>query len=320
MGAGGSLMETMVTAPPALPPPSGRPPEINLAPRDVEALADELVAYQALFAPLFQRAEQRHWALLYLQGQMLDLERKSIEPMALALEGGDVQAMQQFISQGAWDAEAVLQRHQELVAQTLGDADTGVLIVDGCDFAKQGTHSVGVARQWCGALGKVATCQASVVAGYASARGYTLVDRRLYLPERWFTAEYATRRQRCGVPPPWRWARWPRCCRPRPGRASRSKRGPRGRWRRSSRSCGRSPCATDGRDQRSGWCCGAVWTRRPSSRPTCPTPRPTRPRQRWCGCAGCAGRRRAPLRKARARSAWTTTRCAAGWAGTITSP
>ena len=194
-------METMVTAPPALPPPSGRPPEINLAPRDVEALADELVAYQALFAPLFQRAEQRHWALLYLQGQMLDLERKSIEPMALALEGGDVQAMQQFISQGAWDAEAVLQRHQELVAQTLGDADTGVLIVDGCDFAKQGTHSVGVARQWCGALGKVATCQASVVAGYASARGYTLVDRRLYLPERWFTAEYATRRQRCGVPP-----------------------------------------------------------------------------------------------------------------------
>jgi SRSO17 transposase len=194
-------METMVTAPPALPPPSGRPPEINLAPRDVEALADELVAYQALFAPLFQRAEQRHWALLYLQGQMLDLERKSIEPMALALEGGDVQAMQQFISQGAWDAEAVLQRHQELVAQTLGDADTGVLIVDGCDFAKQGTHSVGVARQWCGALGKVANCQASVVAGYASARGYTLVDRRLYLPERWFTAEYATRRQRCGVPP-----------------------------------------------------------------------------------------------------------------------
>ena len=77
--------ETIVTASPALPPPSGRPPEINLAPRDVAALADELVAYQALFAPLFQRAEQRHWALQYLQGQLLDLERKSIEPMALAL-------------------------------------------------------------------------------------------------------------------------------------------------------------------------------------------------------------------------------------------
>jgi SRSO17 transposase len=75
-----------------------------------------------------------------------------------------------------------------------------VLIVAGCDFPKQGRESVGVARQWCGALGKVANCQASVVAGYASARGYTLVDRRLYLPALWFGADYRPRRQRCGVP------------------------------------------------------------------------------------------------------------------------
>ncbi len=71
-----------------VPPPSARPPDHNLAPRDVEALADELVAYHAHFAPLFQRSEQRSWALAYLQGQLLDLDRKSIEPMALALEGG----------------------------------------------------------------------------------------------------------------------------------------------------------------------------------------------------------------------------------------
>ena len=58
-----------------------------------------------------------------------------------------------------------------------------------------------MARQWCGALGKVANCQASVVACYASCHGYTLVDRRLYLPEKWFTADYAARRARCGVPP-----------------------------------------------------------------------------------------------------------------------
>ena len=86
------------------PPPSGLPPTGNLAPRDVETLADALLAYHAEFAPLFRRAEQRHWALQYLQGQLLDLERKSIEPMALALADGDVQAMQQFISVGAWDA------------------------------------------------------------------------------------------------------------------------------------------------------------------------------------------------------------------------
>lgn len=181
-------------------PPSGRPPEMNLVPRDVEELAAELMAYHATFAPLFVREEQRHWALKYLQGQMLGIERKSIEPMALALEGGDVQAMQQFISAGAWDDEAILQAHQRLVAETLGDPDTGVLIIDGCDFPKKGQHSVGVARQYCGPLGKVANCQASVLACYASHCGYTLVDRRLYMPQKWFGDDYAQRRDRCGVP------------------------------------------------------------------------------------------------------------------------
>jgi SRSO17 transposase len=138
--------------------------------------------------------------LTYLHGQLLDLERKSIEPMALAHPAGNVQAMQQFISLGAWDDAAVLKAHQQLVADTLGDADSGVLIIDGCDFPKQGTYSVGVARQWCGALGKVANCQASVVACYASQHGYTLVDRQLYLPEKWFTPAYQRRRERCGVP------------------------------------------------------------------------------------------------------------------------
>jgi SRSO17 transposase len=190
----------MISAGSVVPPPSGRPPEHNLAPRDVEALADELVTYHAHFAPLFQRSEQRKWALAYLQGQLLELERKSIEPMALALEGGDVQGMQQFISVGPWDDERVLERHQQLVADTLADAETGVLILDGCDFPKQGSYSVGVARQWCGALGKVTNCQASVVACYASKHGYTLVDRRLYLHKSWFTPEYRSRWERCGIP------------------------------------------------------------------------------------------------------------------------
>jgi SRSO17 transposase len=182
------------------PPPSGQPPIINLAPRDVTALADELLAYHALFAPLFLREEQRHCALTYLHGQLLDLERKSIEPMALAHPDGNVQALQQFISLGAWDDQIVLKHHQQLVADTLGDQDSGVLIIDGCDFPKQGTHSVGVARQWCGALGKVANCQASVLACYASQHGYTLVEHRLYMPKPWFTSAYQDRREKCGVP------------------------------------------------------------------------------------------------------------------------
>jgi SRSO17 transposase len=182
------------------PPPSAQPPIINLAPRDVEALANELLAYQALFAHHFLRSEQRHWALAYLQGQLTDLDRKSIEPMALAHEDGNVQALQQFISLGAWEDAALLKTHRTLVADTLGDLESGVLILDGCDFPKQGNHSVGVARQWCGALGKVANCQASVVAAYASQHGYTLVERELYMPEKWFSPAYQDRRENCGVP------------------------------------------------------------------------------------------------------------------------
>jgi len=193
-------MRTIRNAGSIMPPPSGRPPELTLVPSDVDALAQDILAYYAEFAPLFRRAEQRHWALAYLQGQLLHLERKSIEPMALALQGGNVQAMQQFISQGAWDADLLLEHHQLLVAQTLGDSASGVLILDGCDFPKQGKHSVGVARQWCGPLGKVANCQASVVACYASHRGYTLIDRRLFLPEAWFDENHRQLRTECAVP------------------------------------------------------------------------------------------------------------------------
>jgi len=185
---------------PFVAPPSAQPPTPNLVPHDVERLADDLVAYHARFAPLFQRSEQRRAALLYLHGQLLDLERKTIEPLAHAVVGGDVQALQQFIGQSPWDAEAVLHAHQAYVGETLGDAEEGAFIIDGCDVPKQGTESVGVARQWCGPLGKRANGQSGVVVCDASPRGYTLVDRRLYLPAPWFTPAYAGRRARCGVP------------------------------------------------------------------------------------------------------------------------
>lgn len=130
---------------------------------------------------------------------MLELERKSIEPMAQALEGGNIQALQQFISAGAWSDTEVLQVHQAEVATTLGRPD-GVLILDGCDFPKQGDDSVGVARQHCGPLGKIANCQASVVLAYVSELGHTLLDRRLYLPKEWFDPAHQERWHRCGIP------------------------------------------------------------------------------------------------------------------------
>jgi len=172
---------------------------------DLDDFLDELAAYQAHYAPFF-RPDQRPWAGLYLRGLLTaDVARKNIEAMVLRLCGAgpeadnQVRAAQYFISDGKWDDAAVLAAHQRLVDATLGD-DDGVVILDGSDVPKQGTHSVGVIRQWCGATGKRDNCQAGVYLGYASRQGYTLLDRRLYLPEVWFTDAYRARWVACGIP------------------------------------------------------------------------------------------------------------------------
>src|SRR4029453_15020889 len=183
-------------------PPRGKQPSGDLAARGLETMAEELVSYHAQFHDLFQRREQREWSAFYLRGQLADLERKTVEPMVLALHGPDlaaVRAGQQFLGEGAWADAPILVRHQRLVAESLGEPD-GVVIFDGSGFPKQGTHSVGVAPQYCGALGKIANCQQGVFAAYASRRGYTFLDRRLYMPEEWFDDAHAPLRQRYGVP------------------------------------------------------------------------------------------------------------------------
>jgi len=178
-------------------------PAMELTPQAIDHLVEELREYHAIYSPLFQRREQREWAQKYLHGLLLELPRKSVEPMVLALEGPQAQAvrtMQLFLSEGTWEDEALLHRHWQEVNQTLGEAD-GVLTLDGSDFLKQGQESVGVKRQYCGEVGKRANCQAGVYLGYASRQGYTLLDRRLYLPREWVEEEaYAARRRKCGVP------------------------------------------------------------------------------------------------------------------------
>jgi SRSO17 transposase len=193
----------VISAPILETPPSGQQPTRNLAPRDAAHLAEALVAYHSAYADVYKRREQRACAEFYLQGQLSDLERKTVEPMVLTLKGPDesaVRAVQQFLGEGTWDDAALLARREQLVAQDLGQAD-GVLICDGSGFPKQGAYSVGVARQYCGAVGKIANCQHGVFVAYASSRGYTFVDRRLYMPEAWFSEAYAEKRARCGVPP-----------------------------------------------------------------------------------------------------------------------
>ncbi len=182
------------------------PVVLTLTAQDLADVGEELAAYHAHFAPLFQRREQRAWAQVYLRGLLLaDVPRKNVEAMALRLLGAGphaartVRALQQFISEGAWDDAALLAAHQQVVEQTLGE-DDGVLIIDGSDVPKQGRHSVGVARQWCGATGKTDNCQAGVYLGYASRRGYTLLDRRLYLHASWFAEDHQELWRACAIP------------------------------------------------------------------------------------------------------------------------
>jgi SRSO17 transposase len=105
--------------------------------------------------------------------------------------------LQLFVGAGGWDDRAVLGELHRHAAEAVGDA-AGVFILDGSAFPKKGDASCGVARQWCGRLGKVDNCQAGVFLAYAAPRGVALLDARLYLPPDW--AADADRRARTGVP------------------------------------------------------------------------------------------------------------------------
>jgi SRSO17 transposase len=148
------------------------------------------------FVAALRSAEQRTNARHYVQGLLSDLPSKDAESIA-SLHDRDRQGLQKFIGQADWDDRPLLDELTQQVAAALGDAD-GVLVFDPSAFAKKGTESVGVQRQWCGRLGKVDNCQVGVYLGYVSRREHALVDVRLYLPKEWATDR--KRRNKAGVP------------------------------------------------------------------------------------------------------------------------
>lgn len=174
-------------------------PKYALEARDVDGFMEELKGFHQEFSDCFSRQEPRENFFRYMVGQFSQLERKSIEPIALQVEGGKVRAMQFFVSDALWDEEKIRSKYRRLVKEDLGD-ETGVLIFDETSFVKKGNDSAGVARQYCGTLGKVENCQVGVFAAYASRHGYCLLDGRLFVPEKWFTTEYDTRRIKCRFP------------------------------------------------------------------------------------------------------------------------
>jgi SRSO17 transposase len=174
-------------------------PQFDVASRDVAGFFDELRDFHAAFRECFGRSEPREHFWRYMVGQFSTLTRKSIEPIAVQTAASSVRAMQRWMSDVPWNDAQMLATYHQLVANDMGEPD-GVLIVDETGFPKKGQDSVGVARQYCGALGKVENCQVGVFAAYASRQGYALVDKRLFLPEPWFTAAYTPRRIQCAVP------------------------------------------------------------------------------------------------------------------------
>jgi SRSO17 transposase len=173
-------------------------PECNLTEQDIEQFLEEMTSYIEMFEPAFQRAEQLEWSKAYLRGLLGDTLRKNVERMALDW-GDKARSMQHFIGQSPWKPEPVIAIHQGLVAETLGEAD-GVALIDESGVVKQGEDSVGVAAQYCGSVGKVANSQVGVYLGYASRKGYSLIEGQLFMPESWFDEEHAGKRMACGVP------------------------------------------------------------------------------------------------------------------------
>ena len=162
-------------------------------PDEMDRYATEFEAFHARFARFFGRRERRETARQYLRGLLAQVQRKNCWQMAEAVGEANPQPMQRLLYSTPWDADQVRDELQGFVVERFGEAD-GIGIVDETGFLKKGTKSVGVKRQYCGTAGKIENCQVGVFLTYCTRRGYTFLDRRLYLPEEW-CQDWQRRRQ-----------------------------------------------------------------------------------------------------------------------------
>lgn len=168
----------------------------------IKVLADELVSFHNNFNSCFYRIEQHVLGQCYLKGLLSDIERKNIESIALRYfdaNSNEVRSLQKFMTNYRWDEDLMLRKCQTMLADLIASGD-GMITIDSSEIPKKGKESVGVARQYCGNIGKVENCQSGVFVGYTSLKGYGLIDRQLYMPKDWFNPEYEERREKCQVP------------------------------------------------------------------------------------------------------------------------
>lgn len=163
---------------------------------DIARLWPEVERELRRFDRFFVRSEPREHLRTYLRGQMSDLQRKSIEPIALQA-GTPPRTLQAFLANNVWDEHAMRDAIQRLVAAEHAD-ERAVCVIDDTAHAKKGRCTPGVKRQWCGASGKIDNCTISVHLAYAGAGVRLLLDSELFLPEDW--AQDHDRRREARVP------------------------------------------------------------------------------------------------------------------------
>jgi SRSO17 transposase len=165
----------------------------------VEAVAQRFASFCDRYAGHFRSRTRlvHHQARQYLSGLML-ARRKNMERMAEVVVDSDEQALQHFLSNSPWDERVVLDQVARDADALLGGTPDSALLIDESGITKKGRHSVGVARQWNGRLGKVDNCQVGVFTALSRGALATLIDTRLYLPKGW--VDDARRCVLAGVP------------------------------------------------------------------------------------------------------------------------
>jgi len=170
--------------------------ECAVASQVFDRVMPRLEKFMEPFVENLIRREQCEHACTLVQGLLSDLEHKNVESIAYRF-GQQRMPLQWFVGKSDWDHEPLRDELVRQVGQQLGEED-GVIVFDPSGFPKSGRESVGVARQWCGRLGKVDNCQVAICMGYVSSKEHALVDTRLFLPREW--TKDKERRAKAGVP------------------------------------------------------------------------------------------------------------------------
>jgi SRSO17 transposase len=168
-----------------------------MEPEEFPCWIESFTEFCARFDDLFARRETRLQARKYVRGLLAPLERKTTWQLAEGVQDDTPNRMQRLLYRAPWDAEAARDRLQQFIIERFGEAE-GLGVLDETGIPKKGKASVGVAKQYCGAVGKLENCQVTTLLTYSSSRGHVFLDRRLFLPEDW--CQDAKRRARAKVP------------------------------------------------------------------------------------------------------------------------